>query len=155
MKLTKVFSVFALLIATLSFAQKSSQDYSMYPKAQAGYEQKVITLKPKANENNYSVEIFVGKKMLVDTCNRAFLSGSFEEKTVEGWGYNFYQFDSKGNAASTLMACPDSTKTEKTVYAKTIQARYNSKLPVVVYVPEGYTVEYRIWKADKKLTLIK
>jgi ecotin len=26
--------------------------------------------------------------------------------------------------------------------------RYNSKLPVVVYVPEGLEVRYRLWKAE-------
>jgi ecotin len=26
---------------------------------------------------------------------------------------------------------------------------YNSKLPVVVYVPEGMDLKYRIWKAGK------
>ena len=26
--------------------------------------------------------------------------------------------------------------------------RYNSRLPVVVYAPEGVELRYRIWKAD-------
>ncbi|MBW2490657.1 MAG: proteinase inhibitor I4 serpin, partial [Deltaproteobacteria bacterium] len=26
--------------------------------------------------------------------------------------------------------------------------RYNSRLPVVVYVPEGVEVRYRIWRAE-------
>ncbi|RQW83332.1 MAG: proteinase inhibitor I4 serpin, partial [Methylococcus sp.] len=26
--------------------------------------------------------------------------------------------------------------------------RYNSKLPVVVYVPKGNEVRYRVWRAD-------
>ena len=26
--------------------------------------------------------------------------------------------------------------------------RYNSRLPVVVYVPDGVEVRYRIWRAD-------
>lgn len=29
--------------------------------------------------------------------------------------------------------------------------RYNSKLPVVVYVPDGLEVSYRIWGADEKI----
>ncbi len=29
--------------------------------------------------------------------------------------------------------------------------RYNSKLPVVVYVPEGFEVRYRIWQAGEKV----
>jgi ecotin len=32
--------------------------------------------------------------------------------------------------------------------------RYNSKLPVVVYVPKGVTVKYRIWKAAEETVTI-
>ena len=28
--------------------------------------------------------------------------------------------------------------------------RYNSRLPLVVYVPKGVEVRYRIWKTDEK-----
>ena len=33
--------------------------------------------------------------------------------------------------------------------------RYNSKLPIVVYAPEGVEVQYRVWKADPKPTAIE
>jgi len=29
--------------------------------------------------------------------------------------------------------------------------RYNSRLPIVVYVPEGTELRYRIWKAEAEL----
>jgi ecotin len=29
--------------------------------------------------------------------------------------------------------------------------RYNSRLPLVVYVPEGVEVRYRIWRAEDSL----
>lgn len=79
---------------------------------------KVITLKTLPNEDNYSVELFVGKKTLVDTCNNFFLAGTFEEKTVDGWGYNFYQFESNGNVAGSLMGCMNNKSIEKVVHAK-------------------------------------
>lgn len=53
------------------------------------------------------------------------------------------------------MGCSDNKSVEKIVHAKSIQTRYNSKLPIVVYVPKSYTLEYRIWKADEKLNLVK
>jgi ecotin len=31
--------------------------------------------------------------------------------------------------------------------------RYNSRLPLVVYVPVGVEVRYRIWKADQEILL--
>ena len=33
--------------------------------------------------------------------------------------------------------------------------RYNSRLPVVVYVPADVEVRYRIWRADRKVTPAK
>ncbi|WP_291090740.1 ecotin family protein [Empedobacter sp. UBA7494] len=156
MKLRKVFSFLALLMFMVTFAQKNMKiDYSMYPKAKDGYEQKIITLKTLPNEDNYSVEIFAGKKTLVDSCNHFFLAGSFEQKTVDGWGYDYFNFESDGNIAGTLMGCSDNKSVEKIVHAKSIQTRYNSKLPIVVYVPKSYTLENRIWKADEKLNLVK
>ncbi|MGV0947134.1 ecotin family protein [Empedobacter falsenii] len=156
MKLRKVFSVLALLMVMVTFAQKNMKiDYSMYPKAKDGYEQKIITLKTLPNEDNYSVEIFAGKKTLVDSCNHFFLAGAFEQKTVDGWGYDYFNFESNGNVGGTLMGCFDNKSVEKIVHAQSIQTLYNSKLPIVVYVPKGYTLEYRIWKADEKLNLVK
>jgi ecotin len=32
--------------------------------------------------------------------------------------------------------------------------RYNSRLPVVVYVPEGVEVRYRIWRADPEAKVV-
>ena len=156
MKLRKVFSLLALLMVMVTFAQKNMKiDYSMYPKAKDGYEQKIITLKTLPNEDNYSVEIFAGKKTLVDSCNHFFLAGAFEQKTVDGWGYDYFNFESNGNVGGTLMGCFDNKSVEKIVHAQSIQTLYNSKLPIVVYVPKGYTLEYRIWKADEKLNLVK
>ena len=38
---------------------------------------------------------------------------------------------------------------DKFVSAQPQLVRYNSRLPLVVYAPEGYEVRYRIWKAGK------
>ena len=45
-------------------------------------------------------------------------------------------------------------KEEKELQEKP-KINYNSKLPIVVYVPDGYSLEYRIWKANDKLILVK
>jgi ecotin len=33
--------------------------------------------------------------------------------------------------------------------------RYNSRLPIVVYVPEGVEVRYRIWKAGAEVNVME
>jgi ecotin len=54
--------------------------------------------------------------------------------------------------ASTKMACPPGEgKTEAfvAVRGEGFLQPYNSKLPVVVYVPDGFEVRYRIWTAGQ------
>lgn len=146
--------VAAFLISTFVVAQKKV-DVSMYPKAQAGTEQQLLILPELDKEDDYEVELFVGKKLTVDQCNKHFLMGSFSEETVLGWGYNYFDFKSEGNAAGTLMGCMDTKTVEKMVYAQPKKVRYNSKLPIVIYAPKGYQVEYRLWKAGDRKTVTK
>lgn len=98
-------------------------------------------------EATQKVQVVVGKTMEVD-CNQHGLSGSFEDKTLEGYGYNYYVFNTDGNVVSTLMACPDDTKTMKFVSGEDRFIPYNSKLTTPVYAPEGYEVKYTLWSAD-------
>jgi ecotin len=51
-----------------------------------------------------------------------------------------------------MMACPDNTKRQEFVAAHLGDAamqRYNSRLPIVVYVPKDVEVRYRIWSASE------
>ncbi|MBP6610400.1 MAG: serine protease inhibitor ecotin [Paludibacter sp.] len=137
-----------LFAANISFAQQSKTDHSMFPAASAGFTKQIITLPVAKNEDNLKVEIFVGKTIEVD-CNRYFLSGTIKEQNLEGWGYTFYKVESNGAIGGTKMMCPDEKKTMKFVNMQTLLIRYNSKLPVVVYVPDGMELKYRIWKAGK------
>ena len=51
---------------------------------------------------------------------------------------------------TTLMAAPEGApKVKAFVTAAPLQIRYNSRLPIVVYVPEGYEIRYRIWQASE------
>jgi len=55
--------------------------------------------------------------------------------------------------AGTLMAIdPNVPKVERfiTLGGDPYLIRYNSRLPVVVYVPEGVDVRYRIWSAESE-----
>lgn len=136
--------------STQTFAQMK-EDIKMFPKAEKEQNQKVIRLDPKENENDYMLEIMIGKKTTTDGCNNYFLIGKLEEKNLDGWGYNYYNFDSKGDVASTLMGCLKTKAVEKTVYAPSEKVRYNSRLPIVIYTPKGYEVNYRIWSASEKI----
>lgn len=124
-----------------------------FPKATAGVVRHVIELKKKSDESKFMVEIIPGKVMSVD-CNIHRLMGQFEEKDLEGWGYTYYEFKSDGRITSTMMMC-NKPNENKFVSGETKIVRYNSKLPIVIYAPEGYEVKYRIWKADKEKSAIE
>jgi ecotin len=120
-----------------------------FPAAAEGMVRYVIELKKQSDESLYKVEIIPGKVMNVD-CNHHSLMGKLEEKDLQGWGYNYYEFTSDGQTRSTMMAC-NKPKEDRFVSGETQIIRYNSKLPIVIYAPQGYEVKYRIWKADKKM----
>ena len=153
MKKIALFGIFSIL-STALFAQ-TPNDIKMFPLAEEGMEQKVIRLEPKENEEDFMVEVMIGKKSKVDTCNRYFLGGNLEENNLDGWGYNYYTFSTNGMIGGTLMGCMDNKQVEKVVYAPSEKVRYNSKLPIVIYAPKDYQVDYRIWSASNEVNTVK
>lgn len=69
------------------------------------------------------------------------LGGNLETRTLSGWGFDYLVMDKISQPASTMMACPEDSKPQvKFVTANLGDAamqRYNSRLPIVVYVPQG------------------
>jgi ecotin len=111
----------------------------------------VIYLPKQENEDNFKVELLIGKIMTVD-CNRPMIGGTLESKTLAGWGYDYWVLTKLSPPASTMMACADNSKRQEFVAARLGNAtmqRYNSKLPLVIYVPKGVEVRYRIWSASE------
>ncbi len=154
MMILSAFAISMSMNAQTKAAKYEKLDLKMYPKAKDGYRMVYIQVPVKANENDYKVEVFVGKNELVD-CNKHFMTGSVKEENLDGWGYNYYTVESKGVSGSTLMACPDNKKVNKFIYMEPQLMRYNSKLPIVLYIPTDMDVKYRIWTAGKSLQLAK
>ncbi len=123
-----------------------------FPPAQEGMERFVIVLphKERGEEDDFQVELIVGKEMLTDGVNQVRLGNAIEPRTVEGWGYPYYEVSGSSATISTLMAPPEGAPQVKAfVKAAPLQIRYNSRLPIVVYAPRGYEVRYRIWNASE------
>jgi ecotin len=138
-------------LSTLANAAKL-EDVAPFPKAESGFSRQVIHLAPQTSEDNFQVEILAGKTLAVD-CNRQRLGGILEEKNLEGWGYPFYRLEKVIGPMSTLMACPDGKSRQDfvPVVGDGFMLRYNSKLPIVVYVPKDVEVRYRIWSASSSV----
>ena len=121
-----------------------------YPKAEKGQVRQVIWLPQQQNEDRYKVELLVGKTLEVD-CNRHMMGAQIEQRTLEGWGYDYYVVKGLSPVASTQMACPEGGKHQAFVTANigahSLQ-RYNSKLPMVIYTPADVQVKYRLWQAN-------
>lgn len=153
-KIVKIMLAAALIIPAVSANAQSAKVkqeretiLAPFPATSQGMVRHVIYVDKKSDESLYQIEIIPGRVMSVDN-NIHRLMGNIEEKTVEGWGYTYYVFTSNGQTASTLMASTG-PKTDKFISAQPLMVRYNSKMPVVVYAPEGFDIHYRIWKAGK------
>jgi ecotin len=86
--------------------------------------------------------------------NKYFFGGKIEKETTKGWGFPRYIVKKLGPMAGTLMAVdPNAPKVTKfiTLSSKPYIIQYNSRLPIVVYVPDGAEVRYRIWTAGEDI----
>ena len=156
-QLTKIMLLAVALVSFAGIASAQSKKVmeerekvlAPFPQAEQGMVRHVIFLDKKADESLFKVEIVPGKVMNVD-CNHHSLMGKIDEKDVQGWGYTYYEFTSNGQTRSTMMAC-NKPNEDRFVSAQTTLVRYNSKLPIVVFAPQGYEIKYKIWKAGKEL----
>lgn len=125
-------------------------DTSIFPKVEKGMTPYVIEVPYGGMESDADkrIEVIIGKNEQVDKCNRHMLNGTLEKKDLKGYGYNYYEFKSDGNIMSTMMGCSDTGKVTKFVSSQSTMMNYNGRMPIVIYVPEGYEVKYKIYKAE-------
>lgn len=129
-----------------------------YPPADVGYVRYVIELPELVDESLRQVELLVGKTVMTDGVNRHFFGGKLTREVISGWGFNYYELKRLGPMAGTLMAPdPNAPSVERFVPMRHDLGllRYNSQLPIVVYVPEEVEVNYRIWTTEPKLVEAK
>jgi ecotin len=149
MKLATAFACLVTLAAPHALA--ASDPMKAFPPAEPGQVRHVIAVPRLPVESDRRVELIVGKTVTTDAHNRYFFGGRLERETIKGWGFDRYVLKDLGPMAGTLMAVdPNAPKVERFVAlgGEPRLLRYNSRLPIVVYVPEGVEVRYRIWRTD-------
>ncbi len=139
-------------VLTLAASAVHAGDLKPYPPAQTGQTRTVARVPKLADETSHKIELRVGKVLSVD-CNQHWFGGDLQRKIAKGWGFPYYVLEKAGPAASTMMACPGREKRKQFVPVRGdgYLLRYNSKLPMVVYVPQGFEVRYRIWSAGREI----
>ncbi len=141
-----------ILLAKTSLAV-AVEPLDAFPAAEDGMTRFVITLpqKERGEEESFKVEIIAGREMLTDGVNQLQLGNVIEPRTLKGWGYTYYEVTGVAEVIGTLMAPPEGAeKVMKFVAGPSLIVRYNSRLPIVVYAPEGYEIRYRVWQAGEE-----
>jgi len=148
----------ALLLLAAATVALAVDDMKAFPPAEEGMVRYVLNLEPQADESAFKVELIVGKVVEIDAENRYFWGGQIEAESIAGWGYTRYLVRKIGPLAGTLMAVdPNASKVMRfiTLGGEPFLVRYNSRLPIVIYLPEGAEVRYRIWAAGTEAKAIE
>jgi len=146
--LAAIFFIFTL------FSVYAGDNMKAFPPPNKGQIRYVIQLAEQDDESNYQVELIVGQTVEIDEINQYFFGGLIKKESIAGWGFPRYLVSELGPMAGTLMAVdPNAPKVARFIRlgGSPSLIRYNSRLPVVVYVPEGVEVRYRIWHAEPEL----
>lgn len=140
----------ALVIVLAVSMVQAADSLKAFPPPEKGFVRYVLQLPKQENEAELKVELIIGRSVQTDEINRYFFAGRIEAETIEGWGFTRYTVPKFGPLAGTKMAVdPNAPKVERFIQlgGDAYLIRYNSRLPIVVYVPEGVEARYRIWSA--------
>jgi ecotin len=149
----KLFCVLLSFLCSAGLSMGQSDPLKAFPAAKEGQMRYVITVPKIEVEESHKVELIVGKTVQTDGVNRTFFGGKMEEVELKGWGYSYYEVKELGPMASTLIGVPEGQKPVEAFVRMNHQLpllRYNSRMPIVVYLPEGVELRYRIWDAGKE-----
>ena len=148
-------TAFALLSLLTSVA---AQDLEAFPAAKEGMERFVVELPhtERSEEVNFKVELIVGNEIMTDGVNSyRYIGVTIESKELEGWGCSYYELAKLGRLYQTMKGASGATPVKEFVSCPSLQIPYNSRVPVVVYVPKGAELRYRIWKASDRMEKAK
>jgi len=154
----KVCLITALAFLSAMLSVQAADNMKAFPPAEEGMVRHVLQLPKQDDESAFKVELIVGKTVQVDEGNRYFFGGKIEKETIKGWGFPRYNVSKLGPMAGTRMATnPDTPKVTRfvTLGGEPYFIRYNSRLPIVVYAPEGVEVRYRVWSAGPDVKVIE
>jgi len=156
MKIVHTVTVLGLFFTVLSV--HAGDNLKAFPPPDKGSVRYVLQLPKLDDESTSKVELIVGKTVLLDEKNQYFFGGKIQEETIKGWGFPRYIVSEIGPMAGTRMAIdPNAPKVNRfiTLGGEPYLIHYNSRLPIVMYAPEGVEVRYRIWSVGSETKVLE
>jgi len=154
----KVWAIIVLVFLLAVPAGQAADNMKAFPPPENGMVRYVLQLPKQEDESAFKVELIIGRTVLVDERNRYFFGGKIQKETIKGWGFTRYNVSQLGPMAGTQIAFdPNAPKVNRfiSIGGEPYLIRYNSRLPIVVYAPEGVEVRYRIWTAGPEVKTIE
>lgn len=143
--------VILLLLIPMGMLAQEKEKKEVFPSAQEGWEKIEVHLPAvKKGGEEYMVEFTIGFEMMTDTCNPYSLIGSWSEMELKESGRVYYIASTKGQVVKAMSDCTDNKEVNEFVGLKSKLILHEREQPLVVYIPEGYQLRYRLWNTNKK-----
>lgn len=150
MKNSLIVLVGAIFCTTNIFAQNTPS----YPEPKEGYKRVDLIFPKIENSNQYKVEVRFGMQIELYPCSKAgfnfILDALIKDYGIKDGRFPYYSLTT--NQAEVFEGfMNDNCKKEQKVKRKIVSdnslfLEYNSYYPIPFYIPENYTLEYRLWK---------
>ncbi|AWF79400.1 ecotin [Microbulbifer sp. A4B17] len=152
--MSKVLATVFLLLMVVD--THGSEALDAFPGEVDGKLRHVINLPKVVDESRFRVELIPGKSQIA-ACNLQSFSAPLRKEILPGWGYPFYVLSDLTPTTDTQKVCAQASETRRfiTVRGDGLMLPYNSRLPLVIYLPQGVQLKYRVWRADKNFSEAK
>ncbi|WP_346838347.1 ecotin family protein [Microbulbifer sp. SAOS-129_SWC] len=139
-----------LLYTLFSAAGAVAAELDDFPAALDGHTRHVIQLPRVTDQSRYRVELVPGRAQLADCRLLSYRAGLARRKLDGGARYYVLGDLQPVQAAG---ACADTSRKRRFVRVRGdgLLVPYDSRQPLVVYLPPDVQLKYRIWRADKSL----
>lgn len=155
--------IVSILILFILNTNVNAQNTPSYPEPKEGFKRVDLLLPKIENSEDYKVQVKFSYEELVGECTN--VSFSFNRKALkEEYGiqknsrYPYYVLEN--DIIETIEAMNPDCKSDKKVKRKIFSSQdifieYQSYYARPFYIPEYWSVEYRIWKAGEKYNTVK
>jgi len=151
----KIILFFSVLYSLMLYSQEKPN----YPEPEKGMKRVDLKLPKIDNYKDYKVEIKFGVEMEISECSSvedfSFNSKNLVEKfAIQPYRYPYYEFPKEMPIEMLTFNKPNCDETKKVkkkvLSSQNIFREYNGYYEIPFYIPEKWTVEYRLWKVSSE-----